>query len=64
MSAPTEPLVGDALLAAVTASMAALHQRYHGRAPVSVKTQLMGDELLACVMGGVYTVVEKTLIEL
>jgi uncharacterized protein YbcI len=44
--------------------MAALHQRYHHRAPATVKTQLMGDDLLACVMGGVYTDVEKTMIEL
>jgi uncharacterized protein YbcI len=31
---------------------------------VTAKTQLMGNELLACVMGGVYTEVEKTLIEI
>jgi uncharacterized protein YbcI len=31
---------------------------------VTAKSQLMGDELLACVMGGVYTDVEKTMIEL
>lgn len=64
MSAPEPPLTGDALLAAVTDSMVALHQRYHHRAPVTAKSQLMGDELLACVMGGVYTEVEKTMIEL
>lgn len=44
--------------------MVALHQRYHHRAPVSAKTQMLGDDLLACVMGGVYTDVEKTMIEL
>ena len=64
MPAPTENLTGDALLAAVTNSMTALHERYHRRTPVTVKTQLMSDELLACVMGGVYTDVEKTMIEL
>jgi uncharacterized protein YbcI len=64
MSAPTPPLTGDELLEAVTDSMVALHQRYHHRAPVTAKSQLMGDELLACVMGGVYTDVEKTMIEL
>jgi uncharacterized protein YbcI len=57
-------LDGDELLAAVTASMSGLHQRYYGRAPASAKSQLMGDDLLACVLGGVYTEVEKTLIEL
>jgi uncharacterized protein YbcI len=64
MAAPTPPLTGDDLLEAITDSMVALHQRYHHRAPVTAKSQLMGDELLACVMGGVYTDVEKTMIEL
>jgi uncharacterized protein YbcI len=53
------PLRGDALLAAVSESMVALHERYHHRRPVTVKTQLMGDEMLACVMHGVYTEVEN-----
>ena len=57
------PLRGDALLAAVSESMVALHERYHHRKPVTVKTHLMGDELLTCVMHGVYTEVEKTMIE-
>ena len=64
MPAPDDALSGDALLAAVTDSMVALHERYHHRTPVTVKTQLMGGDLLACVMGGVYTDVEKTMIEL
>jgi uncharacterized protein YbcI len=58
------PLTGDALLAAVTDAMIELHQRYHNRAPVTAKTLLLGDDLLACVLGGVYTVVEQTMIEL
>jgi uncharacterized protein YbcI len=64
MSAPTPPLSGDEMLAAVTDAMVALHERYHHRAPVSAKTQMLGEDLLACVMGGVYTEVEKTMIEL
>jgi uncharacterized protein YbcI len=64
MSAPTAPLRGAELLAAVTDSMVALHERYYHRAPVSAKTQMLGGDLLACVMGGVYTEVEKTMIEL
>jgi uncharacterized protein YbcI len=64
MSAPTPPLCGDELLAAVTDAMVALHERYYHRAPVSAKTQMLGGDLLACVMGGVYTDVEKTMIEL
>jgi uncharacterized protein YbcI len=58
------PLTGDALLAAVTDEMVAFHERYHHRAPLSAKTLLLGDDLLACVLGGVYTDVEKTMIEL
>ncbi len=64
MSVPAPPLEGDDLLSAVTDSMVALHRRYHHRDPVSAKTQMLGDDLLACVMGGVYTDVEKTMIEL
>jgi uncharacterized protein YbcI len=64
MATPNEPLAGDALLSAVTEAMVALHARYHHRSPVTAKTRLMGDDLLACVMGGVYTDVEKTMIEL
>jgi uncharacterized protein YbcI len=64
MSATKSPLTGDALLVAVTGAMVALHQRYHHRIPVTAKTLLLGDDLLACVLGGVYTDVEKTMIEL
>lgn len=61
---PTVPLTGDELLVAVTESIVALHERYHHRAPVSARSQLMGDDLLTCVLGGIYTEVEKTMIEL
>lgn len=64
MPAVDPPLHGDALLAAVTDSMVALHERYHHRIPVTAKSQMLGDDLLACVLGGVYTNVEKTMIEL
>ncbi len=64
MPAPEAPLTGDQLLAAVTAAMVALHQRYHHRKPVTAKTMLLDGDLLACVLGGVYTDVEKTMIEL
>ncbi len=52
------------MLDAVTEAMVALHERYHHRAPVTAKTRLLGDDLLICVLGGVYTDVEKTMIEL
>jgi len=64
MPAPTGPLTGEALLQAVNDAMIARHRRYYHRAPVTAKTQLIGEELLACVMGGVYTDVEKTMTEL
>lgn len=64
MAAPEGPLTGDSLLAAVTDAIVALHERYYQRPPVSAKTRWMGDDLLACVLGGVYTDVEQTLIEL
>jgi uncharacterized protein YbcI len=64
MSAPDPPLTGDDLLAAVTDAMVAMHERYHHRAPVTAKSLMLGDDLIACVLGGVYTDVEKTMIEL
>ena len=64
MTATDTPLHGDELLEAVTEAMVELHRRYHHRKPVKAKTSLLGDDLLVCVMGGVYTEVEKTLIEL
>ena len=64
MPAPTAPLTGDALLGAVTHEMVALHERYDHRTPVTAKTQLLDGDLLACVLGGVYSDVEKTMIEL
>ena len=64
MPAPQAPLTGDALLSAVTEAMVALHEQYHHRAPVTAKTLLLGEDLLACVLGGVYTDVEKTMIEI
>jgi uncharacterized protein YbcI len=64
MSAPDPHLEGDELLAAVTEAMVELHRRYYHRKPVTAKTRMLGDDLLACVLAGVYTDVEKTMIEL
>ncbi len=52
------------MLEAVTEAMVALHLRYHGREPGSARSQMMGDDMLACLFGEIYTDVEKTLIEL
>src|SRR5690348_15467186 len=43
--------------------MVALHKRYHQRVPVTAKTLLLDGEILVCMLG-VYTDVEKTLIEI
>jgi uncharacterized protein YbcI len=61
--AAVEPPDRD-VLDLVTEAMIALHERYHHRKPLSARTQLLGDDLLVCVLGGVYTDVEKTMIEL
>jgi uncharacterized protein YbcI len=58
------PLVGDDVLEAVNEAMVALHERYHGRAPATSRTMMLGEDMLACLLGEVYTDVEKTLIEL
>ncbi len=54
----------DEVLEAVTEAMVAIHERYHGRKPGNAHTQLMGDDMIACMFGEVYTDVEKTMIEL
>lgn len=58
------PLHGDALLEATKAAMVEFHERYYGRPPGHARAMLMEDDLLACVLGNVYTDVEKTLIEI
>ena len=57
-------LHGQALMSAVSEAMVSMHAHYHGRVPATAKSMMMGDDLLACVLGGVYTEVEKTMIEL
>ena len=56
--------VSEAELEAVTEAMVGLHERYHGRKPATARTQLMGDDMLACLLGDMYTDVEKTMIEM
>jgi uncharacterized protein YbcI len=58
------PPVSEEALDAVTDAMVALHARYHGREPASARTRMMGEDMLACMLGDVYTDVEKTMIEL
>jgi uncharacterized protein YbcI len=58
------PSLSDDVLEAVNDAMIALHERYHGRKPVTARTQMLGDDMLACLLGDVYTDVEKTMIEL
>ena len=56
--------VTEGMLDAVNEAMVGLHMHYHGRRPVTARTQMMGDDMLACLLGGVYTDIEKTMIEL
>ena len=44
--------------------MVGLHERYHGRKPATARTVMMGEDMLACLLGDVYTDIEKTMIEL
>ena len=64
MPAAAAPLAGEPLLAALTEAMVAFHERYHHRKPATAKSLMLGDDLLACVLSGVYTDVEKTMIEI
>jgi uncharacterized protein YbcI len=66
MPNPTDDgvLIDDAALEAVTEAMVGLHERYHGRTPAKARSQMLGDDMLACLLGDVYTDVEKTMIEL
>ena len=64
MASSEGPLEGEALLSAVAAAVTDLHVRYYHRPPGTATARMMGDDLLACVLGGVYTDVEKTLIEI
>jgi len=56
--------IEDAALDAVNEAMIVLHERYHGRKPATARTQMLGEDLLACLLGDVYTDIEKTMIEL
>jgi hypothetical protein len=44
---------------ALPTAMVAVHKRYHHRTPVTAKSLLLGGDLLACVLGGVYADVER-----
>jgi uncharacterized protein YbcI len=64
MSAPNDVLTGEELLVAVSDAMVEFHQRYYDREPVASKALLLGEQLLACVLAGVYSDVEKTMVNL
>jgi uncharacterized protein YbcI len=59
-----EARISEVQLEALTEALVALHERYHGRRPGTARTQLMGDDMLACLLGDIYTNVEQTMIEL
>jgi len=64
MVAPEPPLGGVDLQDAVCRSMAAFHESYHHRRPLTIECRLLSDGLLACVMGGVSTEAGTTMIAL
>jgi uncharacterized protein YbcI len=64
VAASAPPYSGDELLTAVSEAMVAYHARYYRRKPATAKTQLLGDDLLACVLGDVYNDVERMMIAL
>ena len=64
MADPDGAPVSTAQLDAVSEAMASLHERYHGRRPRTVRSQMMEPDVLACLLGDVYTDVEKTMIEM
>ena len=59
-----EARISEVQLEALTEALVELHERYHGRKPGTARTQLMGDDMLACLLGDIYTNVEQTMIEL
>lgn len=59
-----EASVSEAQLEAVTEALVGLHERYHGRKPGSARTLFMGDDMVACLLGDIYTNVEQTMIEM
>jgi uncharacterized protein YbcI len=64
MSAPNTVLVGDELLVAVSDELVGFHQRYYHRRPVTGRSRLLSQQLLACVLGSVESEVDQAFIEL
>ena len=56
--------VTDAQLETLTEELVVLHERYHGRRPGSARSSPMGDDMVVCLLGDVYTNVEQTMIEM
>jgi uncharacterized protein YbcI len=64
MSATNKVLAGDELLVAVSDELVGFHQRYYHRRPVTGRSRLLSQQLLACVLGSVESEVEQAFIEL
>ena len=63
MTAPNheQPTLGP-LLAEVTNAVVRLHRAHYGKGPTRSKSYLL-DDVLVCVMGDVFTTVERTLVD-
>jgi uncharacterized protein YbcI len=57
-----EPPPPGPLLAEVTNAIVQLHRSHYGKGPTRSKSYLL-DDVLVCVMGDVFTTVERTLVE-
>ena len=62
--AEDRPALGDEVLEAVETALVGMHAHFHGRRPATARTMMIGDDMLACLLGEVYTNVEKTMIEM
>jgi uncharacterized protein YbcI len=57
----SDPVQVEETVAAISSAVAALYGRLHGRTP-SVVTTVCHDDVVVCVLGGVFTTAERTLV--
>lgn len=57
------PLSGELLLDAVTDAILAVRLREHGSLPATAETVMLGEDLLACTLGGTYAEPEDACFE-
>ncbi|MGH2885145.1 MAG: DUF2294 domain-containing protein [Solirubrobacteraceae bacterium] len=60
-SAPTTPLAGGQLLAAISTSIVALMREHYGRGPMRAKTYALDDIVVCVLRGSGFTALEQTI---